>query len=74
MFSVQTLQSSIGKMLYRDGNIAVRPRATIAASLSKALRLLVRASSIRQALWGLASAGPHKALRYATAKAEKGRA
>ena len=51
---------------------ALRWRTAIAASLSAKLALIIRASSIRQALWGIASAGPQRALQYALAKARKG--
>ena len=70
---VQTLQTSVAKMLHRHGPTALRSRMAIAASVSESLRLLVQASSVRQALWGLASAGPQNSLRYAMAKAKKGR-
>ncbi|CAK0784052.1 hypothetical protein CVIRNUC_007255 [Coccomyxa viridis] len=50
----------------------LRWRTAIAASMSAKLALIIRASSIRQALWGVASAGPHRAWQYALAKARKG--
>lgn len=74
VFSVQGLQERLGKTPNgHDRAGAVSYRMAIAASLSSQLSLLVKTSSIRQATWGLASAGPHKALRYAMSKVEKGR-
>ena len=74
IFLIQGLQDRLGKTPHgHDLAGAVSYRMAIAASLSTQLSLLVKTSSVRQAMWGIASAGPHKALRYAMAKVEKGR-
>ena len=71
---VQNLQTRLGKTHDRHcQETALSYRAAIAMALSQELHLLVKVSSVRQAMWGLASAGPHKSVRYAMAKAKKGR-
>ena len=47
---------------------AVWCREEVAASLSAELCSVISRSSIRQAIWGFASAGPYKALHYSIAK------
>ena len=71
---LQDLQTRLRKMQIRHGQTdVVSYRRAISASLYEDLHLLVKVSSVRQAMWGFASAGPHKAMRYTMAKAEKGR-
>lgn len=50
----------------------VKWRKAVAGCIHEKLSLTIRASSARQAIWGFASAGPQKALKYAVAKAGKG--
>ena len=68
MYSSVSMQGFIETK--RKGTMAddVWCREEVAASLSAELCSVISKSSIRQAIWGFASAGPYKALHYSIAK------